>query len=161
MNDLKVEQWSIEKLIPFARNARTHTEEQVAQVAASISEFGWTNPILVGGDGIIIAGHARLAAARKLNMTEVPVIVLDHLTPAQRRALVIADNRLALSAGWDEAMLRIELQSLEEEGFDLDLVGFTDEEIEELLRDPEETQRRPHRRGRRSGRAGARGHGAR
>lgn len=140
LTDLKVEQWPVEKLIPYARNARTHTEEQVAQVAASIAEFGWTNPILVGADGIIIAGHARLAAARKLNMTQVPVIVLDHLTPAQRRALVIADNRLALSAGWDEAMLRVELQSLEEEGFDIDLVGFTDEEIEEILRDPEETQ---------------------
>jgi DNA modification methylase len=109
-------------------------------VAASIVEFGWTYPILVGADGIIIAGHARLAAARKLNLTEVPVIVLDHLTPTQRRALVIADNRLALSAGWDEEMLRVELQSLEEEGFDLDLVGFTDEEVEELLRDPEETR---------------------
>ncbi len=140
MTDLTVVLWPVEKLIPYARNARTHTEEQVGQVAASVAEFGWTNPILAGADGVIIAGHARLAAARKLNMTQVPVIVLDHLTPAQRRALVIADNRLALSAGWDEAMLRVELQSLEEEGFDIDLVGFTDEEIEEILRDPEETQ---------------------
>jgi len=125
--------------IPYARNARTHSEEQVAQVAASIVEFGWTNPILVGADGVIIAGHARLAAARKLKLAEVPVIVLDHLTPPQRRALVLADNRLALNAGWDEEMLRVELESLEEEGFDLDLVGFTDEEVEELLRDPEES----------------------
>ena len=137
MTDLKIQQWPVEKLIPYARNARTHTEEQVAQVAASIVEFGWTNPILVGADGVIIAGHARLAAARKLKLTEVPVIVLDHLTPTQRRALVLADNRLALSAGWDEEMLRVELESLEEEGFNLDLVGFTDEEVEELLRDPE------------------------
>ena len=140
MTDLKVVRWALDKLLPYACNARTHTAEQIAQVAASIVEFGWTNPILVGADGIIIAGHARLLAARKLGMTEVPVIVLDHLTPAQRRALVIADNRLALSAGWDEEMLRVELQSLEEEGFDLDLVGFTDEELEELLRDPEETR---------------------
>jgi DNA modification methylase len=140
ITDLKIVQWAIEKLLPYARNARTHSDEQVAQVAASIVEFGWTNPILVGADGIIIAGHARLAAARLLNMTEVPVIVLDHLTPTQRRALVIADNRLALSAGWDEEMLRVELTSLEEEGFDLDLVGFTDEEMEEILRDPEETR---------------------
>jgi DNA modification methylase len=137
--DLQVQQWPVEKLIPYARNARTHSEEQVAQVAASIIEFGWTNPILVGADGVIIAGHARLAAARKLKLTEVPVIVLDHLTPTQRRALVLADNRLALSAGWDEEMLRVELESLEEDGFDLDLVGFTDEEVEELLRDPEES----------------------
>ena len=137
--ELQVQQWPVEKLIPYARNARTHSEEQVAQVAASIIEFGWTNPILVGADGVIIAGHARLAAARKLKLTEVPVIVLDHLTPTQRRALVLADNRLALSAGWDEEMLRVELESLEEDGFDLDLVGFTDEEVEELLRDPEES----------------------
>ena len=109
-------------------------------MAASIVEFGWTNPILVGPDGVIIAGHARLAAARKLKMTEVPVIVLDHLTATQRRALVLADNRLALSAGWDEEMLRVELESLKEEGFDLDLVGFTEEEIEELLREPEEAR---------------------
>ena len=140
ITDLKVVRWAIEKLLPYARNARTHTDEQIAQVAASIIEFGWTNPILVGADGVVIAGHARLAAARKLKMTEVPVIVLDHLTPTQRRALVLADNRLALSAGWDEEMLRVELESLEEDGFDLDLVGFTDDELEELLRDPEETR---------------------
>ena len=133
LRNLLVQFWPIEKLIPYIRNARTHTDEQVAQVAASIAEFGWTNPILVGGDGVIIAGHARLAAARKLNMTEVPVIVLDHLTETQRRALVLADNRLAMSAGWDEEMLRVELESLKEDAFDLDLVGFTDEEIEEIL----------------------------
>ena len=108
------------------------------RVAASIAEFGWTNPILAGADGIIIAGHARLLAARKLGMTEVPVIVLDHLTESQRRALVLADNRLALNAGWDEEMLRVEMAALEEDGFDLELVGFTDDEIADLLRDPEE-----------------------
>ena len=108
------------------------------RVAASIAEFGWTNPILAGADGIVIAGHARLLAARKLGMTEVPVIVLDHLTESQRRALVLADNRLALNAGWDEEMLRVEMAALDEDGFNLELVGFTDDEIEDLLREPEE-----------------------
>ena len=140
MTDIQVVQWPVEKLIPYARNARTHSDEQVAQVAASIVEFGWTNPILVSADGVIIAGHARLAAARKLRMEEVPVIVLDHLSETQRRALVLADNRLAMSAGWDEAMLRVELESLQEDAFNLDLVGFSDEELEEILRDPEETR---------------------
>jgi ParB-like chromosome segregation protein Spo0J/DNA modification methylase len=133
--NLKIVQWAIDKLLPYARNARTHSDEQIAQVAASIVEFGWTNPILVGEDGVVIAGHARLAAARLLKMVEVPVIVLDHLTPTQRRALVLADNRLALSAGWDEEMLKVELESLEEDGFDLDLVGFTDDELSHLLDD--------------------------
>ena len=140
LSRLQVQVWSIDRLLPYIRNARTHTDQQVAQVAASIREFGWTNPILVAADGTIIAGHARLAAARKLKMTEVPVIVLDHLTEAQRRALVLADNRLALDAGGDEEMLRVELASLQEDGFDLDIVGFTDEELEDLLRDPEETR---------------------
>ena len=133
LRDLVIERWPIDHLIPYARNARTHSDEQIAQVAASIIEFGWTNPILAAADGVIIAGHARLAAAHRLKMTDVPVIVLDHLTPAQRRALVLADNRLALNAGWDEDMLRVELASLKEDDFDLDIVGFTDEEIEALL----------------------------
>ena len=136
--ELQVERWPVERLIPYARNARTHSDEQVAQVAASIAEFGFVNPILVGPDGVIIAGHARLLAARKLRFAEVPVLVLGHLTETQRRALVLADNRLALDAGWDEEMLKVELESLREDGFDLDIVGFTDEEIEDLLRDPEE-----------------------
>jgi len=102
--------------------------------------FGWTNPLLVGADGVIIAGHARLLAARKLGMTEVPVIVLDHLSETQRRALVIADNRLAMNAGWDEEMLRVELESLQVDGFNLDIVGFSDEEIEALLQEPEEAR---------------------
>lgn len=135
---LQIESRAVEELIPYARNPRTHTPEQVAQVAASIVEFGWANPILIGSDNVIIAGHARLEAARKLHLAEVPVIVLDHLTPAQRRALVIADNRLALDAAWDEELLRVELASLQEDGFDLEVVGFTDEELEDLLRDPEE-----------------------
>ncbi len=134
--DIQVERWPIDRLIPYARNARTHTDEQVAQIAASIAEFGWTNPVLVGSDGVLIAGHARLLAARKLAMTEVPVIVLDHLRESQRRALVLADNRLALSAGWDEEMLRVELEALREDEYNLDLLGFTDEEIEGFLAEP-------------------------
>ena len=137
--DLAVQLWPIGKLLPYARNARTHSDEQVAQVAASIAQFGWTNPILAGADGVVIAGHARLLAARKLQMTEVPVIVLDHLSATQRRALVLADNRLALNAGWDEEMLRVELESLKEDEFDLDLVGFSDAELEGLLADPDQT----------------------
>jgi DNA modification methylase len=138
MTDLQVVRWPVERLIPYARNARTHSAEQVAQIAASIAEFGWTSPILAGSDGIIIAGHARLQAARKLGMTEVPVIILDHLSEAQRRALVIADNRLALNAGWDEEMLRVELDALREDDFNLELLGFADEEIEALLAEPVE-----------------------
>jgi len=137
MMDLQLVTWPVERLIPYARNARTHSDEQVAQIAASIAEFGWTNPILAGSDGIIIAGHARLLAARKLGMTEVPVIVLDHLTETQRRALVLADNRLALNAGWDEEMLRVELESIREDNFDLDVIGFTDDELRDLLAEPE------------------------
>ncbi len=140
MNNLQVVTWPVEKLIPYARNARTHSDDQVAQIAASIAEFGWTNPILAGADGLVIAGHARLQAARKLGMTEVPVIVLDGLTETKRRALVLADNRLALNAGWDEEMLRVEMAALDEAGFNLELVGFTDDEIEGLLRDPEEVR---------------------
>jgi DNA modification methylase len=135
MTNLQVVTWPVDRLIPFARNARTHSAEQVAQIAASIAEFGWTCPILSGSDGIIIAGHARLLAARKLGMAEVPVIVLDHLTEAQRRALVLADNKLALNAGWDEEMLRVELQDLDSSGFNLDIVGFSDEELQNLLTD--------------------------
>ncbi len=135
--DLHIERWPIERLIPYARNPRTHTEEQVAQIAASIAEFGFVNPVLVGADGVMIAGHARVMAARKLGMTEAPVIVLDHLSEAQRRALVIADNRLSQNAGWDEEMLRVELETLREDDFNLDLLGFEDEEIDALLAEPE------------------------
>ena len=129
----KIEQWPTAKLLPYARNARTHSEEQVAQIAASIVEFGFTNPILAGSDGILVAGHGRLAAAQKLGLEVVPVVVLDHLTPTQRRALVIADNRIAENAGWDEAMLRIELDALQGEGFDLDLTGFDADALAELM----------------------------
>src|SRR5450631_1361574 len=106
-------------LIPYARNARTHSDAQVAQIAASIAEFGFTNPVLVDGEHGVIAGHGRLLAARKLGLTEVPTIELSHLTPAQKRAYILADNRLALSAGWDADMLRVEFSDLNAEGFDL------------------------------------------
>ena len=135
--DLHIERWPLERLIAYARNPRTHSDEQVAQIAASIAEFGFVNPVLVGSDGVIIAGHARVMAARKLGMIEAPVIVLDHLSEAQRRALVIADNRLALNAGWDEEMLRVELEALREDEFNLDLLGFEDAEIEALLAEPQ------------------------
>mgnify|MGYP000969801031 FL=1 len=129
----KIEQWPTAKLVPYARNARTHSDAQVAQIAASIAEFGFTNPILAGSDGIIVAGHGRLAAAQKLGLDAVPVVVLDHLTPTQRRALVIADNRIAENAGWDEELLRIELEGLQDEGFDLDLTGFDADALAELI----------------------------
>ncbi|HEY1756601.1 MAG TPA: site-specific DNA-methyltransferase [Bryobacteraceae bacterium] len=128
-----VKMWPIKKLIPYERNPRTHSAEQIARVAASIIEFGWTNPILVGADGVVIAGHARLAAAMKLEMTEVPVIVLDRLSEAQKRAYVIADNQLALDADWDEELLAAEIAALQEENFNLDLLGFGTHELDALL----------------------------
>jgi len=131
----QIELRRVEQLLPCVRNSRVHSDEQVAQVAASIREFGWTNPVLVGPDDGIIAGHARVLAARRLGMAEVPVIVLGHLSEMQRRALVIADNKLALNAGWHEEMLRAEVASLQEDGFDLDVVGFADEELRVLLAD--------------------------
>lgn len=137
----KIEQWPTAKLLPYARNARTHSDDQVAQIAASIAEFGFTNPILAGSDGIIVAGHGRLAAAQKLGLEIVPVVVLDHLTPTQRRALVIADNRIAENAGWDDAMLRIELEALQLEGFDLDITGFDADALAELIAGDEPTTR--------------------
>ena len=128
-NDPQIEMMAVADLVPYARNSRTHDDAQVAQIAASIREFGFTNPVLIDADGGIIAGHGRVLAARKLKLEQVPCIMLDHLTDTQRRAYVIADNKLALNAGWDEDMLRIELEELGEIGFDLDLIGFTDEEI--------------------------------
>lgn len=131
----KIEQWPTAKLLPYARNARTHSDEQVAQIAASIAEFGFTNPILAGADGVIVAGHGRLAAAHKLGLELVPVVVLEHLSPTQRRALVIADNRIAENAGWDEAMLRVELMTLQDDDFDVSLTGFDADALADLLAD--------------------------
>ncbi len=129
----KIEQWPTAKLLPYARNSRTHSAEQIAQIAASIVEFGFTSPILAGSDGIIAAGHGRLSAAQKLGLEVVPVVVLDHLTPTQRRALVIADNRTAELAGWDDAMLRVELDALREDNFDLSLTGFDADALADLF----------------------------
>lgn len=123
----------IDALIPYARNSRTHSDAQVAQIAASIKEFGFTNPVLIDAGGGIIAGHGRVLAARKLGLTDVPCIRLDHLTDAQKRAYVIADNRLALNSGWDTEMLKVEFADLQELGFDLELTGFDLDEIKELL----------------------------
>ena len=131
--DLNVQQISLEQLVPYARNARTHSDSQVAQIAGSIAEFGFVNPVLIGGDNIIIAGHGRVMAAKKLGLQTVPTIKLDHLTENQRRALVIADNKIAENAGWDEELLRLELQNLADEDFDLDLLGFDDVELDDLL----------------------------
>lgn len=120
-------------LVPYARNARTHSPGQVAQIAASIREFGWTVPVLVDGQNGIIAGHGRVMAAQALNMTEVPCVRLTHLTDRQRRAYILADNKLALNAGWDDDLLRLELEELRAEDYDLDLTGFDAGEIETLL----------------------------
>ena len=121
------------QLVPYARNARTHSDDQVAQIAASMAEFGFTNPILIGEDGVIIAGHGRLMAAQRLGLSEVPVIVLAHLNAAQRRALVVADNKIALNAGWDTEILLEQIELIRADGFDIDLVGFSDDELGELL----------------------------
>lgn len=136
---LQIEYELVSELLPYAANSRTHSDAQVAQIAASIKEFGWTNPILIDGDNTIIAGHGRLLAARKLGMEQVPVIVLDHLTKAQQRALVIADNQLALNAGWDMDMLKAEIDDLKLEDFDLGLLGFDDKFLDGLL-EPEPTE---------------------
>ena len=131
----RIEVWPIDRLVPYSKNARTHSDEQVMQIAASIAQFGFTNPLLVDSEAGILAGHGRLLAAQKLGLTEVPVIVLDHLSEIQKRAYIIADNKLAMNAGWNEEVLSAELAQLEREGFDLELIGFSDREMEELLRD--------------------------
>jgi DNA modification methylase len=133
MHDLAIAWRPLGALIPYARNPRTHSDAQVAQIAASIREFGWTNPVLVDGESGIIAGHGRVMAARKLGLEQVPVIELAQMSEAQKRAYVLADNQLALNAGWDEALLRLELADLSELGFDLGLIGFGEGELERLL----------------------------
>ena len=143
---MKITQKKVDSLIPYINNSRTHSDEQVAQIAASIKEFGWTNPILVDGDNSIIAGHGRLLAARKLGYKEVPTIELADLTETQKKAYIIADNKLALNAGWDNEILSIELGSLQNANFDIELLGFDaielsdlfDEQIKELKSNTEE-----------------------
>ena len=130
---MQIEHLALDALIPYARNARTHSDEQTAQIAGSIREFGFTNPVLIDGEGGIIAGHGRVMAARKLGLADVPCIRLAHLTEAQRRAYVIADNKLALNAGWDEKMLALEFKDLQAMDFDIELTGFGLGDIDELL----------------------------
>lgn len=145
-----VEKWPIEKLIPYAKNARTHSPEQVAQIAAAIKEWGWTNPVLVDEDGGVIAGHGRLLAARQLGVKDVPVMVARGWSEAQRRAYVLADNKLAENAGWDKELLRLEVADLTAMGFDLPLMGFSDTELQAMsasanagLTDPDEVPDEP------------------
>lgn len=138
-NQINIEYVPVADLIPYAANSRTHSDAQVAQIAASIREFGFTNPILINGENTIIAGHGRLMAARKLGLEEVPTIVLDHLSKAQQKALVIADNQLALNAGWDVDMLKAEIEDLNLEDFDISLLGFDDKFLDGLL-EPEPTE---------------------
>ena len=135
---MKVEQTNIDELIPYASNSRTHSEEQVAQIAASIKEFGFNNPVLLDGDNGIIAGHGRTLAARKLGLKVVPTIELAHLSDSQRKAYIIADNKLALNAGWDMEMLNLEMGDLKDEGFDLSLIGFDDMELANIFVDKTE-----------------------
>lgn len=135
----KIEWQSVDKLIPYAKNARTHSDEQIAQIAGSIKEFGFNNPVLVDKDNSIIAGHGRVLAARKLGMDKVPVVILDHLTESQRKAYILADNRIALNSGWDSSMLSVELQDLKDD-IDLSLLGFDPDELDALLNPIEETE---------------------
>jgi len=130
---MQIEKRQLSELIPYINNSRKHSDDQVTQIAASIKEFGWTNPILVDGDNGIIAGHGRIMAAKKLNMTEVPVIELAHLSKEQRKALIIADNKLALNSDWDSNLLAIELKDLQDLGFDLNLTGFNADELANIL----------------------------
>jgi len=138
MADPKIIMTATKDLIPYARNTRTHSDEQVNQIVSSIKEFGFTNPVLVDQDNMIIAGHGRVMAASKLKLSKVPTICLKHLTEAQKKAYIIADNRLALNAGWDEDMLKVELEELNDLEFDISLLGFEDKEIESLLSEPTE-----------------------
>jgi ParB-like chromosome segregation protein Spo0J len=143
MSKLKIVEVPVEDLIPYANNARTHSDEQVAQIAASIREFGWTNPILVDGKNGIIAGHGRLAAARKLKIDKVPAIQLDELSEAQKKALILADNKLALNSGWDYDLLKVELDQLSEIGFDLQTIGFDANELSTIMFSEELEEKTP------------------
>ena len=138
MTDLKVEYKNIKDLIPYCNNSRTHSDEQVQQIASSIKEFGFTNPVLIDEQGGIIAGHGRVMAAKKLGLAEVPCVVLDGLSEAQKKAYIIADNKLALNSGWDADILKVEMERLGELGFDLSLTGFDDIELGNMFLDGED-----------------------
>ena len=135
-----IEKISIDKLIPYANNARTHSDEQVAQIAASIREFGFNNPVLIAEDDTIIAGHGRVMAARKLNLSEVPCLRLSHLTETQRKAYILADNKLALNAAWDVDLLKLEIQDLMSEKFAVELTGFDLQELAKILDNQEDLE---------------------
>ena len=137
-----IKETAVGELIPYASNSRTHSQEQVAQIAASIKEFGFTNPILTDGENGIIAGHGRLEAARMLGRDTVPTLELSHLTPTQRKAYIIADNKLALNAEWDMDLLSVEMKDLDLEGFDLSLIGFDENDLNALMY-PDETGTNP------------------
>ena len=133
----KIERRSVDALIPYARNARTHSDEQVAQIAASITEWGWTTPVLVDDSAGIIAGHGRVMAARKLGIKDIPTITASGWTKAQKSAYILADNQLPQNAGWDTEMLKVEVMDLDAEGFDLSLMGFGDEEMKQWFFEPD------------------------
>ena len=130
---MNIETIAVDLLIPYARNSRTHSDEQVAQIAASIREFGFTNPVLIDGEDGIIAGHGRVLGARKLGLADVPCIRLAHLTEMQRRAYIIADNKLALNAGWDTDMLELEMLDLRAANYELPIIGFSEDELDEMF----------------------------
>ena len=132
----RFEKVNIDRLVPYARNARTHSKEQILQLRSSLREFGFVNPVIVDKDLNIIAGHGRIMAAREEGLTEIPCVFVEHLTEAQKRAYILADNRLALNAGWDEELLALEFADLKELGFDLEITGFDADEIEKLFADP-------------------------
>lgn len=133
--ETKFELRNVDDLIPYARNARTHSTEQVQKLAGSIKEFGFINPVIISDDGGVLAGHGRIMAAQKLGIKQVPCVVESHLNEAQKKAYILADNRLALDAGWDDEMLKIELSELKDMDFDLDLIGFDGVEIDEILKE--------------------------
>jgi ParB-like chromosome segregation protein Spo0J len=133
-NDLRLESCSLDRILPYAENARTHSDDQVAQIAASIKQFGFVNPVLVDAEGVLIAGHGRVMAAKRLGLASVPALRLGHLSPARARALRLADNQIALNSGWDEALLASEIARIRDEAVvDLDLLGFSAESLEQLL----------------------------
>lgn len=134
----KIVEKRVSDLTPYDRNARTHSEKQIEQIVASIRKFGWTNPVLIDENGVVIAGHGRIEAAKKLGMDKVPCLVIDGLTDAERRALTLADNQLALNAGWDEELVKAELADLRGLGFDLEVIGFDDKFISGLFDDEDE-----------------------
>jgi site-specific DNA-methyltransferase (adenine-specific) len=137
---LKIEYRKVGELLPYARNARTHSDTQVSQLAASIKEFGFNNPVAIDADGMILCGHGRVMAAQKLGLTEVPTVCLSHLSDTQKKAYILADNKLALNAGWDNDMLKVELEDLKTSDFNLDLIGFSNEELDEIMNQDEEQE---------------------